>query len=271
MAYINATFSPDFGHFLLLCLSGGTERPPTVHDAVALVSGRMMTQFAQTQWHEQALRAEMYKEMENGRLLRLLSKVRAAPALPPHSPPPPPTPPPTPPSSAASLQILLVSDRDPEMEGGWAGAGDSHLLKLFRESLFGAVDDEGGPVLDFAQIVAGLNRLDAGVEARVLLSGREDNSLLLVSHRDVKSVLERGFGRLVESAQIAKQTRDAAHAPGRAASSSSSALLARPARRPSSHSLSPYGSRASECTGWRRTEPVSISRLCPGRECLLCL
>ena len=39
MAYINATFSPDFGHFLLLCLSGGTERPPTVHDAVALVSG----------------------------------------------------------------------------------------------------------------------------------------------------------------------------------------------------------------------------------------
>ena len=69
-------------------------------------------------------------------------------------------------------------------------------------------------VLDFAQIVAGLNRLDAGVEARVLLSGREDNSLLLVSHRDVKSVLERGFGRLVESAQIAKQTRDAAHAQG---------------------------------------------------------
>ena len=94
------------------------------------------------------------------------------------------------------------------------GAGDSHLLTLFRESLFGAVDDEGGPVLDFAQIVAGLNRLDAGVEARVLLSGREDNSLLLVSHRDVKSVLERGFGRLVESAQIAKQTRDAAHAQG---------------------------------------------------------
>ena len=82
MAYINATFSPDFGHFLLLCLSGGTERPPTVHDAVALVSGRMMTQFAQTQWHEQALRAEMYKEMENGRLLRLLSKVRDGPALP---------------------------------------------------------------------------------------------------------------------------------------------------------------------------------------------
>ena len=215
MAYINATFSPDFGHFLLLCLSGGTERPPTVHDAVALVSGRMMTQFAQTQWHEQALRAELYKEMENGRLLRLLSKVRGRPC-PAHSR--------THlllrrllrrrPSSASSLQILLVSDRDPEMEGGWAGAGDAHLLKLFRESLFGAVDDEGGPVLDFAQIVAGLNRLDAGVEARVLLSGREDNSLLLVSHRDVKSVLERGFGRLVESAQIAKQTRDAAHAQG---------------------------------------------------------
>ena len=56
---------------LLLLLSDPKGTPPTVHDAVTLVSGRMMTRMAQTQAYSDALATELTKEMENGRLLRL--------------------------------------------------------------------------------------------------------------------------------------------------------------------------------------------------------
>ena len=52
-------------------------------------------------------------------------------------------------------------------------------------------------------MVSSLNKLDVGAEAKTLLSsaGHNDGSLLVVSHRDVREVLERSFEELVLSQQ----------------------------------------------------------------------
>ena len=56
-------------------------------------------------------------------------------------------------------------------------------------------DEEGAPVVDLAQLVHSLNKLDVGHPGRALLSGR-DGEVLLVSHKDVRAVLERSFAEL---------------------------------------------------------------------------
>uniref|UniRef100_A0A7S4BC71 Pan3 C-terminal knob domain-containing protein n=1 Tax=Chrysotila carterae TaxID=13221 RepID=A0A7S4BC71_CHRCT len=165
MAYVCASFSPDLQHLLLLLLATPTPGGgPTVHDAVALVSGRMMTRVSQTQCLVDALQTELSKEMENGRLLRLLAKLQFV-----------------------KERQVLGDDTE------WGEHSDRYLLRLFSDAVFQQVDEEGRPVVDFAQLVNNFNKLDVGHEGRVLLSGQNDGALLLVSFRDIKAVLERSF------------------------------------------------------------------------------
>lgn len=170
MGYIQASFSQEWSQLLMLCLSGGS---PTIHDAVALTSGRMMTRMAQTQWYGDGLLNELSKECENGRLLRLLVKL----------------------SHASERQEL---GDDP----GWGQSQDRHLLRLYRDSVFHVNDENGNAVLDFAQVVSSLNKLDVGHDGKTILTANSPDSrgeLLLVSHKDIRDVLERSFAELVAS------------------------------------------------------------------------
>ena len=173
--YIQATFSQEFSALLLLLLSAPQ---PTIHDAVALTSGRMMRRVSQTQWHVDALTSELNKECENGRLLRLLVKLNT------------------------------VADRESLGENiDWGASADRRLLRLFRDSVFHAVNDDGSAVVDFASIVHSLNKLDYGHEGKTILSSnteRNGGDLLLVSHRDLASVLDRSFAEVVESQAAAE-------------------------------------------------------------------
>ena len=69
--------------------------------------------------------------------------------------------------------------------------------------MFHQSDENGNAVLNFAQTVHSLNKLDLGHEGKTILSspGRQDGALLLVSCRDVREVLERSFEELAASAQ----------------------------------------------------------------------
>jgi len=167
MEFVTASFSPELQHLLLLLLSDPKGAPPTVHDAVAIVSGRMMTRMAQTQAYADALSAELAKEMENGRLLRLLAKL-----------------------NAVKDRATLGDDME------WGEHDDRYMMRLLSDSLFGQIDEEGKPVLNLAQLIHSLNKLDVGHEGRALLTGRHDGALLLVSYKDLKAVLDRSFGEL---------------------------------------------------------------------------
>ena len=170
LGYIQATFSPELSQLLLLLLSPQA----TIHDAVAMTYGRMMTRMSQTQAFADALLGELAKECDNGRLLRLLVK------------------------------MLHVADRPSlGMDEGWGAHSDRHLLRLYRDSVFHQSDENGNAVLNFAQTVHSLNKLDLGHEGKTILSspGRQDGALLLVSCRDVREVLERSFEELAASAQ----------------------------------------------------------------------
>ena len=68
------------------------------------------------------------------------------------------------------------------MDQTWSETGDRYLLKLFRDYVFHQVDEAGNPVLDIAHVVSCLNKLDVGVDEKIMLMSRDEQSCLIVSY-----------------------------------------------------------------------------------------
>ncbi|WFD02002.1 PAB-dependent poly(A)-specific ribonuclease subunit 3 [Malassezia obtusa] len=117
--------------------------------------------------HTDLQEAALLRELENGRLVRLLCKLN------------------------------LVHDR-PEYEGStqWAESGDRYVIKLFRDMVFHPVDEHGRPVLDLSHILVHLNKLDAGTDERIMLTSRDELSCLVVSYAEVKKYIEDAYTEL---------------------------------------------------------------------------
>ena len=107
-------------------------------------------------------------QLENGRLFRLMGKLDS------------------------------INDR-PEYENDavWRDQGQKAAIKLFRDYVFHQVDANGNPVLDMGHMLACLNKLDAGIEEKVTLTTRNEQTVLVVSYRELKTAVEGAWGDLV--------------------------------------------------------------------------
>ncbi|RWA14177.1 hypothetical protein EKO27_g927 [Xylaria grammica] len=107
------------------------------------------------------------RELENGRLVRLLAK------------------------------LGTINER-PEFDGdpNWSETEHRYMLKLFRDYVFHQVDTQGNPVLDLGHIISCLNKLDAGTEEKIYLTSRDHQSTFLVTYRELKKQVQSAFGDL---------------------------------------------------------------------------
>ncbi|KAI1299695.1 hypothetical protein F5Y03DRAFT_365325 [Xylaria venustula] len=107
------------------------------------------------------------RELENGRLVRLLAK------------------------------LGTINER-PEYDGdlNWSETEHRYTLKLFRDYVFHQVDSQGNPVLDLGHIISCLNKLDAGTDERIYLTSRDHQSTFLVTYRELKKQVQSAFGDL---------------------------------------------------------------------------
>lgn len=128
-----------------------------ITELMPMIGARFYTQLDAVQNHSDNLENELSKEMENGRLFRLLVKLGSINERPEYN------------------FYLLISlffcfffhciyyfvfrfNLDP----AWSETGDRYMLKLFRDYLFHQVNEEGRPWLDMSHIIQTLNKLDSG-------------------------------------------------------------------------------------------------------------
>lgn len=103
-----------------------------------MIGARFYTQLDAAQLRSDVLENELSKELENGRLFKLLVK------------------------------LGTINERpDLNMEPTWAETGDRYMLKLFRDYVFHQVAADGRPWLDMAHVVSCLNKLDSGSQDKV--------------------------------------------------------------------------------------------------------
>lgn len=128
-------------------------------------------------FHEaDTLTSELSRELENGRLARLLMK------------------------------LGTINERQ-EYEGdrNWSENGERYMLKLFRDYVFHQVDALGCPVLDIGHMIRCLNKLDVGVDEKILLTSRDDQTTFVVSYKELKKQVVAAFGDLMKPAAVKTQ------------------------------------------------------------------
>lgn len=148
-------------------------QPTTVEDVATtpLIAAKTLQETEHLHTFADSLESELAKELENGRLFRLVVK------------------------------LGFINERPEfEMDPSWSETGDRYLLKLFRDYVFHQVYEDGTPVIDWGHVVECLNKLDVGVPERIMLMSRDEQSIIVVSYADLKRCTEAAFAELLKSA-----------------------------------------------------------------------
>lgn len=114
------------------------------------------------------LTTNLNRELENSRLVRLFTKLNT---------------------------ILERPEND--HDGKWSAQGKYHPLVLARDYIFHPVDAQGRPVLDLGHTVGSLNKMDVGLEERIMLVSRDEEIQLLVSWKEIRGLLEGAWGEVI--------------------------------------------------------------------------
>lgn len=113
------------------------------------------------------MEAQLSKELENARLVRLFAK------------------------------LDFVSER-PEFvkDKSWSETGDRYPIRLFKDYVFHQYEN-GLPRIDLTHVIDCLNKLDAGVDEKILLVSPDEMNCMIVSYRSLKEILDKSFQQLV--------------------------------------------------------------------------
>jgi PAB-dependent poly(A)-specific ribonuclease subunit 3 len=149
--------------------TGSVAQYPSLDEIQHMLAMRAFGHLEKTYNFADALEGELCKELDNGRLFRLM------------------------------IKLGFINERpEYDFSTNWSETGDRFPLKLFRDYVFHQVDEEGNPVMDISHVVECLNKLEAGTEERVLLMSRDEKSMLVLAYKDLKRYLSESFNELVQ-------------------------------------------------------------------------
>lgn len=138
--------------------------PMPLEDIVTALAKHSMINFDAGLCYNDTLESELAKETENGRLVRLLCK------------------------------FGFINER-PEFDhdAAWSDTGERYVLKLFRDYVFHQVNEQGLPVVDMGHVLSCLNKLDAGIDERLSLISRDEQTCIIISYKELKKCAEQAF------------------------------------------------------------------------------
>uniref|UniRef100_A0A8C5Q0L8 PAN2-PAN3 deadenylation complex subunit PAN3 n=1 Tax=Leptobrachium leishanense TaxID=445787 RepID=A0A8C5Q0L8_9ANUR len=157
MELVTINYSSDLKNLILYLLTD-QNRLRSVNDIMPMIGARFYTQLDSAQMRNDVIEEDLAKEVQNGRLFRLLAKL-------------------------GTINERPEFQKDP----AWSETGDRYLLKLFRDHLFHQVTETGTPWIDLSHIVSCLNKLDAGVPEKISLISRDEKSVLVTLDVDPRS------------------------------------------------------------------------------------
>ncbi|KAI8621102.1 hypothetical protein BC830DRAFT_1095808 [Chytriomyces sp. MP71] len=166
LEHISRSYSPDLKNVILLLLSKRNSYK-SIDEVLGLMMPRVVQETSLAHSQNDLLEAELTRETENGRVVRLMCK------------------------------LGFINERPEfDMDPSWSETGDRYLLKLFRDYVFHQVDEVGNPVVDVGHVLQCLNKLDAGIDEKIMLMSRDEQSCLIVSYKELKQCVESSFHSL---------------------------------------------------------------------------
>ncbi|MBW0534771.1 hypothetical protein O181_074486 [Austropuccinia psidii MF-1] len=119
--------------------------------------------------HNDLLEECLARELENGRIVRLLTKL-------------------------GFINERPEFDHDPN----WSETSERYLLKLFRDYVFHQVDANGKPITDLSHVLTCLNKLDSSLDEKITLISRDDQTCAIVSYAELRRIMDSAFRDLTK-------------------------------------------------------------------------
>lgn len=173
MEHFTRAYSPQLKNSVFWLLNGmQKDQDRNIDVFITGISSQLMSTFDSALHLDDQLTSDLSRELENGRLVRLMAKLN------------------------------FVNER-PEYEHDrqWSENGERYFLKIFRDYVFHQVDAQGDPVVDLGHVITCLNKLDAGTEEKITLISRDEQSCFIVSYKELKKALESSFQALMKPAR----------------------------------------------------------------------
>lgn len=165
-------YKPELQNAVIWLYSAAQNQDRSIDQFVNLISSQMISAFDASLHLDDSIQRDFAREVENGRLFRLLAKLN------------------------------FINER-PEFEHDrqWSENGERFFLKLFRDYVFHQVDAQNHPVIDLAHVLVCLAKLDAGTDERITLISRDEQSCFVVSYRELKKAVESAFQDLAKASR----------------------------------------------------------------------
>ncbi|CAM4925942.1 unnamed protein product [Rotaria socialis] len=166
---VQRSYSHDLKNLILhFLLPSNTLKPKNINDCMPMIGARFYAYIDNLHVRGDILENELAKELDCGRLFRLISKLNTLLERPEHS-----------------------------MNQAWSETGDRYILKLFRDFVFHSIGFEGEPIVDMAHVVQCLNKFDAGSHDKICLTSRDEQNVMIVSYSELHQAFERAFTELM--------------------------------------------------------------------------
>jgi PAB-dependent poly(A)-specific ribonuclease subunit 3 len=97
------------------------------------------------------------------------------------------------------MKLMTIVERG-ELGGvqGWSETGDRYQLKLFRDYVFHRVEADGKANLSIGHMLSCLSKLDAAIDEMVVLTSRDNETVFVLTYRELKQMFDRAFNELVK-------------------------------------------------------------------------
>ncbi|KAJ5207952.1 Zinc finger CCCH-type [Penicillium cf. viridicatum] len=173
MEHFTRAYSPQLKNSVFWLLNGlQKDQERTIDTFITGISSQLMSTFDSALHLDDQLNSDLGRELENGRIVRLMGK------------------------------LGLINERpEYELDQRWSESGERYFLKLFRDYVFHSVDSQGDAVVDLGHVLTCLNKLDAGTDEKIHLVSRDEQSSFIVSYKEVKKALESSFQALMKPAR----------------------------------------------------------------------
>ncbi|PGH15964.1 PAB-dependent poly(A)-specific ribonuclease subunit PAN3 [Helicocarpus griseus UAMH5409] len=170
MEHFTRAYTPQLKNSVFWLLGGlQKDQERSIDLFVTGISSQLISTFDSALHLDDQLTSDLSRELENARLVRLLTKLN------------------------------FINER-PEYEHDrqWSENGERYFLKLFRDYVFHQVDAQNAPVVDLGHVLTCLNKLDAGTDEKVTLISRDEQSCFIVSYKELKKAVESSFQALTK-------------------------------------------------------------------------
>lgn len=158
-----------FKDILKYLLSDSCDSKKNVHDLTSHFYDKMFMVLESSQTYTEYMESVLSRELENGRLFRLINKLNC-----------------------------IFGRIESRIDINWSESGTKFPIILFYDYVFHQVDSNGKPKMDLTHVLRCLNKLDAGIQEKLMLVTPDELNCIIISYKELKDLIESTFRSITQ-------------------------------------------------------------------------